>query len=171
MSRWIVCGVAHDRDDCTTLKMAARLAEDAGARLAIVTALPTPADGRERRETFATGRHAVADTARRCGVVDDAVQCAETGDPVEALARVSEELGAELIVVGGSRRSALTSLLRVGIATRLSRRTDRPVAVVPPNSDADLDAVRVLTGGKHPSASALPGSGGQPLVFRRTGSV
>jgi nucleotide-binding universal stress UspA family protein len=171
MARWIVCGVSYDRDDCTTLKVAAHAADELGARLAIVTALHAPPDGPERRAALADGRRAVADMARRCGVVDDAVQCVETGEPGDALARVSEELDAELIVVGRSRRSPFTSLLRAGVATRLSRRTARPVAVVPPHSAADPAAVRVLEGRQPSGATRFQRHAIGPLVLRRTGPV
>lgn len=144
MAHWIVCGVAGERTDCATLKVAAELADQLGARLAIVTVIGGSVDGTDKREVLSEGRAAVAGLARRCSVVDDAVHRVELGDPVDELTRVAEELDAQMLVVGGSHRSALTSLVRAGIAPRLSRRAGRPVAVVPPASGPDEDAVRVL---------------------------
>jgi hypothetical protein len=97
MGRWVVCGVADSRDDCDTLRQAARLADHVGARLAIVRVITEPADPAGLRDALAVGSSEIAALARRCGVADDAVHRVEVGEPVEGLHRVAEQLGAVLV--------------------------------------------------------------------------
>jgi K+-sensing histidine kinase KdpD len=141
VTRWIVCGVAGARNDCSTLRVAAGVAERMGGRLAIVLVVDERPAG-DARESVREGRRTIACLARRCAVVDDAVHWVEVGDPVKELTRVSDDLDAELLVVGGTRASMLATLLKAGVAPRLSGRTRRPVAIVPPAAgDEDVRAL------------------------------
>lgn len=173
MIRSIVCGVARDRNDCTTLKVAARLADRVGARLVVVTVVPAPAEAGRVREAAAEGRAAVAQVARQCAIVDDAVHRVEIGEPVEGLARASEDADAELIVVGGTRRSGIGSLLRPGVAQLLARRSGRSVAIVPARAADDDDAVRLLAAGAQrrsgPVRAGRRADVGNRLAFRLSG--
>ena len=136
MGRWVVCGVAQERDECGTLRLAARLADHVGARLAIVTVIPEPADSAELRDALGAARYTVASVARRCSVADDAVHHVEVGDPVDGLHRVAEHLDAELVVIGGqpeTSRDPQAGRALIGarrrVASSLSDAFRRPVVI------------------------------------------
>lgn len=54
----------------------------------------------------------------------------ETGDPVEVILRVAQELPADLIVVGSHGRTGLARLLMGSVAEQVVRRASCPVLVV-----------------------------------------
>jgi nucleotide-binding universal stress UspA family protein len=168
MTAWIVCGIAQTEGNAHTLKVAARLADRLGARLAMVAVIDSPADSSARRAATAQAASALAALARRWGVVDDAVHRIETGDPAERLAHVADELDAELVVVGGTRRSRLASLLNGDVAERVSRRARRPVAVVPAGHYPAEAVEELATAGEGDPRGQMQG----PLaaVRRRLGS-
>lgn len=162
MSRWVVCGIAGEKDEASTVRVAARLSEHIGARLAIVAVAPEQGTSEQVRAQLSAGGGAIARVARTCHVVDDAVHRVEFGDPADALARVGDELDASLVVVGATRRSALRAMLSTSVPARLLATVDRPVVVVRKGADrafhldAGLDAALARQLGLHSSDGADP---------------
>ena len=132
MSRWILSGVSPGAEETTSVKVAARLADRLGARLALLTVVPTPSSPGDRDAAMSGGGLALARLVRRLHLPDDTLNRVEMGDPVRALVAVAAELEPELIVVGATRREPrLGATLRRGLQARLIARASRPVAVVP----------------------------------------
>src|SRR5690349_6962891 len=121
MSRWIVSGVSPGAQETTSVRVAARLADRLGARLALLTVVPEPLHSGDRQAAKSGGGLALARLAQRLGLPDDTLHRVEIGDPAGALVRVADELDAELVVVGASRREP-------GFAAALRR--DLPARVI-----------------------------------------
>lgn len=131
MSRWIVCGVKPAKDECPTLRVAARMATTIGARLALVTVVPDVEDVEDAASHRSEGRRALSKAARKCRVPDDALHRVEFGTPADGLERVANDLRASFIVTGDTNRSALSRLLAPSVERQLVERSNRPIVVVP----------------------------------------
>lgn len=59
-----------------------------------------------------------------------------TGQPAVQAARLADELGAELIVVGETRPTLLERLFRIGFVDTLTRLTSCPIVLLPSASDS-----------------------------------
>jgi nucleotide-binding universal stress UspA family protein len=68
----------------------------------------------------------------------------ETGDPAERLLAAARELGADLVVIGRTRRGRVADLLVRGVHARLLADSEVPVAVVPPGASLPDDDRIVL---------------------------
>lgn len=134
MSRWIVCGVKPGKDECPTVRVAARLATTIGARLALVTAVPEVDEPEDAVAHSKWGRRTLDEAARKCRLPDDSVHRVEFGMPARALERAADDLRAIFIVTGETKRSAFSRLLSPSVDRQLVDRSNRPVVVVPEGS-------------------------------------
>lgn len=131
MSRWIICAVAPDKDECGTLRVASDLSARIGARLVIVTAVIDPHEPESLDAYLAEGTRTLAEATRKCHVPDDAVHRVELGDTAAALARAATKFHAEMIIVGMTRRSSLASFVAGSVPERLVELSRCPVVMVP----------------------------------------
>jgi nucleotide-binding universal stress UspA family protein len=132
MSNWIVSGVSPGAQETTSVKVAARLADRLGARLALLTVVPDPLQPGDRQAAKSGGGLALTRLGRKLGLPDDTLLRVEIGDPADSLVRVAAELDAELVVVGASRRApGFGATLRRDLPARVIAAAKRPVAVVP----------------------------------------
>lgn len=136
MTRQIVVGIDGSERSQRALEWAASEAETRGARLVVVHAWQVPANaygafpaGSVDRGVFES---AAAETLRRSLEAVDLPDLEERlvqGSAVTALLDAAE--GAELIVLGASRRSGLGELLLGSTSRDVTRRTATPVVLVP----------------------------------------
>ena len=132
--RRIVVGAAADADQPRVLEAAAQLATDTGAEVIVVSAddvesqryeaLPRSEllEQAEQRAAAAVERLAAAGVKARMEV--------RAGPAAEAIVQVADELDADLIVVGGTRRPALAERLLGSVPLGLIQRSGRQVLVV-----------------------------------------
>jgi nucleotide-binding universal stress UspA family protein len=120
----IVVGVAL-RDADAPLQLGRELARVTGARLVLVHAYEPPADELHDRASAA-----LEQLAARLPVTAS-VQARPNPSPVRALHEAAEELGASLLVAGGSRRSAVGQVAPGGVAERLLHAAPCAVAIAP----------------------------------------
>jgi nucleotide-binding universal stress UspA family protein len=135
--RPVVCGVEGSDRDQETLRLAADLARRLGSALHVVHAFsprpvaPGPAavtpalmpDLTEAAE--ATLERAVASA----GV--EARKCVASAPAKDALIRLADEIGAELLVIGSQGRGKLGSALLGSVAIQLTAESNIPVVVLP----------------------------------------
>jgi len=114
MGGTVVCGVTETAGSRDASELAAALAARLGLRLVLVHV--SQAD---------TPTAAMAEDAR---VI--------RGRPAQALAKVADEEGADLIVLGSRAAGLGRRLLRSGLAAELEAATDVPVLVAPPSTRA-----------------------------------
>lgn len=122
--------VAYDDPRSGTLERAAALAELAGARL-IVTNAVGPIKGesaadpaRDAREKLDQARRALADRDVRAEFVPS------TGPPAEAILRVADDRGADLIVVGTRHKRLFERLVEGSVLQEVVRHAKCDVLVV-----------------------------------------
>ncbi len=131
-------GKVHSR---AALDVALGLAARAGGQVIIVHLVDGPSDPRTRAE-----RHIAAQlmtkgallTAGNRGVPAEALIADRP--VVEGLVRLAEERGADLLVVGDSRDSALAGALTGSVCHALVHRTTLPVVMVPAPDEAAAKA-------------------------------
>jgi nucleotide-binding universal stress UspA family protein len=146
----IVCGVDHSGGSRRALRVSAELAERLDSRLLLVNVRRSPADVPPgmaseldvvRERAAAGGRRLLADLgaefleeprARR--LLELVAGRVEFGDPAFRLARVADEVGATLIVVGARGRGRTGSLLLGSVSQTIASAPSRPVLVVPPEA-------------------------------------
>ena len=137
----IVCGVDRSPGARAALRVAARLADELGARLLAVHVLDRVAD--------------VGPTAERVAAAvlyDEAPDaCAEArgevGDVAERLAAAARDEDALMIVLGARSRGRSRTFLRARCAAELSQLTDVPVFVAPLQLVADPTLGQLTTQG------------------------
>ena len=121
----VLCPVNYTETATVGLQTAASLAARLGARLSIVHALEHDGDRAAERE-------------RLCQWVPPQVRADCTwetapvlrGPAAESIVRAAQEMGADLIVVGGRRRSLLTATLLGATTERVVRHATCPVLTV-----------------------------------------
>lgn len=137
----VVAGVATVGGEDPVLAHAAGLAASAGVVLHLVHALDDDASDEETRIVEERLREA----ARRHA--PDAALRVRTlrGPPGEVLSALAESVGADLVVVGPTRRGALARKLLGTTAERVLHRARRPVLVVRPPVQRPLRRVLLTT--------------------------
>ena len=120
----IVVGTDGSETSANPLAAAVRLASALGAELHIVSAYSPPQ----------TPSYAEAALAKATGVARDegleAVTHARRDDPADALIAVSEELGAELLVVGTKGRSRASRFLLGSVADKVAHHAPSSILIV-----------------------------------------
>lgn len=131
-TRWIVVGTDFSEDARSAFERALRLAEDSGARVALVHAYEEAPGGEMEGDPAPDlmdrlGEAIAASSAGKRGIQVE--PCIRRGAPWDKLLNVATEYGAELIVVGksGERGYPLGS-----VTTRIVALSKRSVLVVPP---------------------------------------
>ena len=133
--------VPIDDDASRVRAQAAAVTSIPGAADAVEVTVLHVFDGRRRAETtsvrqLATGR-LVYDGLTGAGIRVDTL--ARAGDPGPEIVRAADELDADLIVLGGRKRSILGTILFGSVSEAVTRATDRPVAITGGLSPADDD--------------------------------
>jgi nucleotide-binding universal stress UspA family protein len=122
--------VAYDDPASRTLERAATLAELAGAELVVTNAVgPVESESaddaaRNARNKLEQARRALAGRELRADFVPS------TGPPAEAIVRLSQERGADLIVVGTRHKGFLERLVEGSVLQEVLRRAKCDVLVV-----------------------------------------
>ncbi len=145
----IVIGLSYTPDGDLAFDSGVALAQDLGASVVLVHALPRhfvpaglspdEAERLEEMELHSDVQEAVrlttvyAAKARKEGV--DAICVTAGGDPARAIIDAAKEHDAELIVVGTRRTRGITRALLGSFADRVVRLSDVPVLVVPAGKD------------------------------------
>jgi nucleotide-binding universal stress UspA family protein len=128
----IVVGVAL-RDDEAPLQLGRELARVTGAQLALVHAYESSSASaeweRELHERACAALEQLAGPLRATAAVN--MQARPNPSPVRALHEAAEELGASLLVAGGSHRSAVGQVAPGGVAERLLHAAPCAVAIAP----------------------------------------
>jgi nucleotide-binding universal stress UspA family protein len=153
--RQVLCAVDLRPSSLAGMQYGLSLAQEAKARIELLTVLEGPREGIVRDLVLALppendhGRHAalrelrehVPDDAREwCDVSENAIM----GPPAEVLLRRAEELGADLIVMGTGDRLHLHGAWLGSMTGRILRQARCPVLIVPgPERRALKDAVSV----------------------------
>jgi len=134
MTRPILAGADGTDSGLDAVAFAARLAGAVGAPLTVVCVSPEQAGlaGAEAEEDVARHVAAILDAAR--DVVGDRpaeLRTVVATSPARGLAELAEEVGAEAVVVGSTRRGAVGRVMSGSTAERLLHGTGCPVAVAP----------------------------------------
>lgn len=118
--------------------LAIELAKETGAKLAVVSVHIPPPGGKvpsppikeiEQPEGAEHVAEAAAEKARAAGV-DAKAYVAHALDPAPEIARIAEELGADLIVVGSRGLGVVRGALMGSVSRSLVRHSKVPVTVV-----------------------------------------
>ena len=121
----IICGVDGSPGARAALRVAARLAEELGARLVAVHVLDRLAD------VGPTAERGAATILDEQAPDVDAEARGEVGDVAERLAAAARDEEALMIVLGARSRGRSRTFLRTRCAAELSELTDIPVLVAP----------------------------------------
>jgi nucleotide-binding universal stress UspA family protein len=143
----VVVGVALHEHDAPPLQLARELARLTEARLVLVhayqyeplIAVTPPRWAQELREQALAALEALAAPLRE--TVDVSVQARPSPSPVRALHEVAEELGASLLVAGGSHRTVLERVAG-GVGERLLHAAPCAVAIAPVDRSVDPGSLR-----------------------------
>ena len=122
--------VAYDDPESATLERAAALAELVGAEL-VVTNVAMPVQEESADDAARHARDRLDETRRLLGgrnVSADLVP--SVGTPAEAIVRLAEERGADLIVVGTRHKRFLERLVEGSVLQEVLRRARCDVLVV-----------------------------------------
>ena len=151
MSRSIVCGVDGSPDSNAAVIVAARMAEQLGARLilahvaepVLTYAHAVPFGGLSMAGPLAedelmaaqeeSGARMLEEAAGVAGL-SDAVHRVTVGLPAEQLAEIADEEGAELVVVGSRGRGAFKAAFLGSVSSSLVGIARCPVLIVPPGA-------------------------------------
>jgi nucleotide-binding universal stress UspA family protein len=123
--------VAYDDPTSTTLERAAAFAEMAGAELIVTNAMgPVETESADDAARTAQSKldHARQALAERSSLRVEFVP--SVGPPAEAIVRLAEERGADLIVVGTRRKGFLERLVEGSVNRDVLRRAKCDVLVV-----------------------------------------
>jgi nucleotide-binding universal stress UspA family protein len=153
MSRCIVCGIDDTDHGLTVARVAARLSRALDVRVVLVhvapvrlpllapvpgatpsTLAPEQAEPVEMRVPQEPTDESASSLLERTAEVERLVGAQlrpECGDPSERVLAVSEQEGAELIVVGSRRRGSLATMLLGSVSHAVVNRAACPVVVVP----------------------------------------
>jgi nucleotide-binding universal stress UspA family protein len=141
----VVVGTDGSATAAVAVKEAAELARSFDAELLIVTAfIPHPAKDRDLVEvpddlrwqitdSAVAGAHAAkaGEIATRVGLTRDKVHViSERGDPSDALIRVAEQRGGEVIVVGSKGMSSASRFLLGSVPNKVSHHAPCDVLIV-----------------------------------------
>jgi nucleotide-binding universal stress UspA family protein len=162
----IVCGVDHSGGSRRALRVSAELAERLDSRLLLVNVRRSPADVPPgmaseldvvRERAVAGGRRLLEELgaefleeSRARRLLELVAGRVEFGDPAFRLARVADEVGATLIVVGARGRGRTGSLLLGSVSQTIASAPSRPVLVVPPEAATETHR-RGARSGRPPS--------------------
>ena len=133
----IVHATDGSREAAAALEMAIDLARDAGAKLAVVAVHTIPPGGKGLAPPVTEVEHqhgaehvaeAATATARAAGL--EAQSYVSAGDPAKEIARLANELKADLIVVGSRGFGAVHGALVGSVSRALITRSSVPVTVV-----------------------------------------
>ena len=139
----IVCGVDGSPGARTALRVAARLADELGARLVAVHVLDRLADA----DVGPTAEHVAAEVLYNEAPDAYAEARGEVGDVAERLAAAARDEDALMIVLGARSRGRSRTFLRARRAAELSELTDVPVFVAPLQLVADPTLGQLTTQG------------------------
>lgn len=151
MERSLICGIDGAESTQAVTATATRLASLLGDRLLLAYVVEPPPPfpyGRElhrQRE-----RHQDASDAERLlssiDVEGDAERRILHGDPVQELASLAEEEGADLLIVGSGGEGPVKAALLGSVARDLPRQSPCPVMVLPPKARERVDREGALSG-------------------------
>jgi len=145
------------RETSSALRAAVELASGTGSELHVVHVVPTVPElpflhlaARERVENFSEwrrlkGLEVLDDRVRRIG--EDlggsvAASYYREGKPEKELVRLSEEIDAGLIMMGGRRGARFERVFGASVAEKVLRRANRPVLIVDDRSSRGLPVPR-----------------------------
>jgi nucleotide-binding universal stress UspA family protein len=152
MAKSIVCGVDGSADSQAALAVAARMADQLGARLVLANVVeyahspyvtagsfglapaPRPLTA-TLDEQLGAGERLLETMAEQAGL-EQAERRVVTGFAAERLADLADEEDADLIVVGSRGRGAFKAAFLGSVSTSLIGVARRPVLVVPPGANA-----------------------------------
>jgi nucleotide-binding universal stress UspA family protein/nitrite reductase/ring-hydroxylating ferredoxin subunit len=129
---------------------AARIAKRMGARLVIVSAIPSP-DGQKDAEAIVAKARS---SARRQGI--EAVGSVQVGEPADAIAEAASQSSADLIVVGDVGMGHLRRFRLGGVAERTANKAPSDVLIV--RTREKVRRARY----EHPYRGILVGTDGSP---------
>jgi nucleotide-binding universal stress UspA family protein len=138
----LVCALGRE-DNSACVDVAARLCRTLGLRLVLAhVAEGIEASGEEGSESLTTAQARkgasglLSRVAAEHGVAGSAALRADVGDPAKRLARIADEEGAAVVVVGSRRAGIFRSALKAGVAEELAVLAPCPVVVAPPQPAA-----------------------------------
>jgi nucleotide-binding universal stress UspA family protein len=133
LERWLVVGTDFSEGARDALERALRMAEDSGARIALVHAYEE-APGANATEDATPGllaqlvQEIAASSASRCGIQVE--PCVRRGAPSEKILNVATEYGAEIVIIGRSGQRGQTGGFPLGsVASRVLTLSTRCVLV------------------------------------------
>ena len=122
--------VAYDDPASVTLERAAELAESVGAEL-IVTNVTAPIESEDAAEAAPRARAKLDEARHRLAGRELPVEFVPiVGPPGEAIVRLAEERGADLIVVGTRKKGFFERLVEGSVNQEVLRRASCDVLVV-----------------------------------------
>jgi nucleotide-binding universal stress UspA family protein len=122
--------VAYDDPASVTLERAAELAESLGAEL-IVTNVTSPGEREDAAEATRNAERKLEEARRRIAARELPVDFVPTiGPPGEAIVRLADERGADLIVVGTRKKGFFDRLVEGSVNQDVLRRASCDVLVV-----------------------------------------
>jgi nucleotide-binding universal stress UspA family protein len=155
MNQSIVCGIDNSSVSQAAARVAARLARELGYRLVLVHVAEDPpafpyGDARlrelKRRDAIADGTSMLKGVAATLADIDPETRVL-FGDPVEALAYVTQSEKSEFLVIGSRGRGPLAAAVLGSVSSRLANAAACPVVVVPSAAAAHRFLVGTPGGG------------------------
>ena len=130
--RWIVVGTDFSDGSRGALARALRMAEDSGARLALVHAYEEAPGGSAAEDPTPRLRaqlvqEIAASSAARSGIHVE--PCVRRGAPWEKILNVATEYGAEMVIIGSSGKRGATGFPLGSVASRVLSLSTRCVLV------------------------------------------
>jgi nucleotide-binding universal stress UspA family protein len=137
----VVVGVALS-DDEAPLQLAGELARVTGARLVLMHAYKPAAAGASPEWESELHDRVSSALEQLAAPLRATVHARPNPSPVRALHEAAEELGASLLVAGGSRRSAVGQVAPGGVAERLLHAAPCAVAIAPHDRTVEPGSLR-----------------------------
>ncbi|HEX7323235.1 MAG TPA: universal stress protein [Mycobacterium sp.] len=132
----VVVGTDGSNSSLRAVDRAAQLAGKLGARLIVATAYIPTSDHAEHKDYRTSGdanTYAILQEAKERAITAGASLVEEravVGSPVDVLAKLAEEVDADLLVVGNVGINTITGRLLGSVPANVLRRTKRDVLVV-----------------------------------------
>jgi len=135
--RKIVCSIGEAASSRAAFEFAARTAHESRALLYLVRVIPSPGTRVSERALLEhrwRAHHALQAFAEELPVAQGRVLIVRFGNPAREIEAFARRVRADLIVIGGSGRSAIARLFRNSIAQKLLNHAPCPVLSLPANA-------------------------------------
>jgi nucleotide-binding universal stress UspA family protein len=135
----IICPIDFEQNSIAALDVALKLAERDHAAIYLVNIAPVPIvpqaleHPRAWEETAKARLDKIARERLEGKVSYDTF--VRVGDPADEIAKVADEIGADLLVIATHGRSGVPRLLLGSVAERVLRESKRPLLIVKPQLD------------------------------------